>query len=223
MGVKRKANWGPSPSIKRVRQPVRTWPQTKYRPSVGFQANSKGVLTATSTRSFVTTRTVTSQANLISSVSAGVGIAWGFGLSDLPGYTEFTGLFDQYRIKEVELKIVPEYTDYTPNSNVGGSAFIYTSVDFDNATTPTLASIAESETCTLHKSNQPITIKIQPRTDFTLSGQTNAAMAPAGQWIDCASPAVTHYGVKAFIPQGTTNTGTWHCVCRYTCEFRNSR
>ena len=36
-----------------------------------------------------------------------------FSLNDLPGYTDFTALFDQYKIDRIEIEWCPEYTELT--------------------------------------------------------------------------------------------------------------
>jgi len=58
-------------------------------------------------------RTVTGQYDIVcDGINPSVG-SFNFSLNDLPNSTDFTNLFDMYRIDKVEIEFYPEYTELT--------------------------------------------------------------------------------------------------------------
>lgn len=47
--------------------------------------------------------------------------AFGMDLASLPGYSEFTAMFEQYRIKKIVFTLVPKYTEVLVNPQVTGN------------------------------------------------------------------------------------------------------
>jgi hypothetical protein len=118
-----------------------------------------------------------------------------FSLNSFVNYTEYTALFDQYRFDEIEAWIEPSTV---MSSSVGGTSY-YTAVDLDDGNTPTTSGDVSakqgalcSDTGTGHYH------RWQPHMAVAAySGAfTSYSNVPAG-FIDCASPGVQHYGLKA--------------------------
>lgn len=121
-----------------------------------------------------------------------------FTLSALPSYTDFTNLYDQYRVDKVRVDFYPRAT-----VNLLASPDVYnlmhTAVDHTDATVPTASTdILQydnhvSRQCYKHFS---ITLKPAPASTYW-SGSVASGYGPrAGAWIDSKSPGVTHYGIK---------------------------
>ena len=122
-----------------------------------------------------------------------------FTLNSLPNYTEFTNLFDQYRINKVTVQAFPRQTMETDTTNPAVNIFHY-AFDHTDVTAPS----AESDVCNMTitaASNRfkPFTMTLKPVAATTVyQGITANGYAPAkpSTWIDCKSYAVNHYGLK---------------------------
>lgn len=153
--------------------------------------------------------------------------SYSFQLSDLPNYTEFTGLFDAYRITGVEVIFYPVNTVNTTGAAVNPTQAI-TCVDFDGISGPTLVSDLEQyDTAKWHWGLRPIKRKLVPRVALAAySGAfTSYAEAKENQWIDCASPSVQHYGLFFGGPTALNASGaqSWQPVATYFLEFKRTR
>lgn len=116
-----------------------------------------------------------------------------FTLSLFP-VSAYTSLFDQYRIDELELWIEPRAAQ-------GATVFdtMYTCVDLDDANVPTSVSdVSLKQGALIGMGGSGRYHRWQPHMAVAVySGAfTSYGNEPAG-WIDCASPAVQHFGFKA--------------------------
>lgn len=157
--------------------------------------------------------------------------ALSFKLSDLPNYTEFTNLYDEYRIKAVKLHFVP-----TSNSNVaqdtsgttGGQTSVpalYTWIDTDDNTAPTqLTQGQQFQTFKAHGMLDRMRVRsLVPEVSTALySGSFTSYGQVKNQWIDNNSPSVVHYGLKYAIMNGTASYGALDIVATYYLEFRKA-
>lgn len=179
-------------------------------------------------RSQLTTLSVTY--NAIASAST---TAYDWTLSGIPGYTEFTNLFDQYRIRKIVMKFVPRFNsfsfaDYTSTSTEVPSWV--SAIDLDDSTPPTDADeLMQYATVKYHVWNRPFTRVIYPRTATAMySGAfTSYGSTPSKQWIDCASTGVKYYGLKlATTTYSSANSGeapSWDIIIDYYVQFRGMR
>lgn len=143
-----------------------------------------------------------------------------FALNDFVNRTEYTGLFDQYRIEEFEIWIEPIVSQSTVISNLG---YVSTAIDLDDSTTPTAVSQVEG------KQNAITTSALdghyhrwKPHMAIAAySGVfTSFASVPAG-WIDSGSPSVQHYGVK-FASSPTSVAIQFNAQLRARVAFRQA-
>lgn len=145
---------------------------------------------------------------LLTKAAADQGYAWPFALNQLPASNEFTSLFDKYRIKSIDATFT-----YWRQGDLGGSTlwptmFLY--MDDDDAIIPVSKTEAlqrmSVQRVTFSPTRQSITVRINPR--FIQSrGGVSTNLAPQNAWIDMATPAVQHYGVKAWIDYFNNSTG----------------
>ncbi len=126
--------------------------------------------------------------------------ALAFTLDSLPGYTEFTSLFDQYRITEALVKFVPLTLEFGPSTNPSVNfPVVYTVIDLDDNVTPvTTDELKQYDTCQVISNQNYFTRCVQPRAALAAySGAfTSYSQAPVSQWMDVASPSIQYYGVK---------------------------
>lgn len=135
-----------------------------------------------------------------------------FKFNELINYTEFTSLYDQYKITYVKIKMFYRFTSSEDVRGVTAPAggvsqntapqlprlFYY--VDYDDDTSPaTVNEIRENSKCVIRQfqMGKPITIRIRPRTaGLIFNGLTSAYDIGRRSWINCAYPDVPHYGLK---------------------------
>jgi len=138
-------------------------------------------------------------------------LQYSFALTDVINYTEFTSLFDQYKIKMVDFKIqMISNPDGATQTNVASGAnsvnwypkFWYIR-DYDgNVSADTLSEIKERVGVKFFvmKPNREYTIRIKPKVLVqTYKTLTTTGYAPKALWIDCASNNVPHYGLNAVV------------------------
>lgn len=141
-----------------------------------------------------------------------------FTISDLPSSTDFTNLFDQYRINKIVWKLIPKYTEValvpgsaTQNANLQQ---IHSVLDYDDATAPTsISQLTQYQNHKMTRGNQVHTRVLIPKVETMVNGASNAPKSYV--WIDCDDTTVFHRGVKFIVPSpGTTGTTLY-----YDAEF----
>lgn len=150
------------------------------------------------------------QIGALTPAAADKGWAWTFALSDLPNYTEFTALFDQYRLSLVELVFT-----WSPGTTVATSTFptLLIASDYDSAAVPASSSeIAQRRHITwVFSPSKPIaTFRLRPRVllDVGSGGSSGfSTLAPAREWIDLAFSTLTQRGAVAWIANFNTGLG----------------
>lgn len=135
-----------------------------------------------------------------------------FSLDQLPNFTEFTNLFDQYRINKVVLKLIPQFNQSTynvghPSSTIpsglpaGRNPRLFIANDYDDDTVPANADVLRQYANVKVypvMNNKTITHIITPATQM----QAYETLASTGyvpkfkQWINCSDNNVPHYAVK---------------------------
>lgn len=122
-----------------------------------------------------------------------------FALSQCPAPTDFTNLFDQYRIVKTQINFVPNYSGNTAGGIPGLYNIFYMAVDHTDVTSPTQASdVLQYDAHRLVQPYKPfsITFKPAPSSSFFNSTTTTGYGPRQGAWLDSSSPAVPHYGLK---------------------------
>jgi hypothetical protein len=119
-----------------------------------------------------------------------MGHAFPFALSLLPNYSEFANLFDSYRIRQVDIRLVHDY-QYNGTSTVP-TPTVWAWMDDDDAAIPTTKQVAlERQSVrpfTYSASKTVYSLSIQPR--WLIDGTNKASLAPRDMWIDMSQPSV---------------------------------
>lgn len=116
-------------------------------------------------------------------------------LNLLNNYADLTAVFDQYRIDEVELLMIPRFLNTTTGTNCGDQ---YSVVDYDDSGAATIATLLQYTNVVITSGSNGRRIRWKPHVAmaaYTGSAFTDFANV-TGQWIDSASADVPHYGVK---------------------------
>jgi len=143
-----------------------------------------------------------------------------FQLSQLDNLTGFVDIFDQYRIVQIEAWIMPRTTITTTTGNMGQ---LWSVVDYDDANATTIAFLHEFQNALVAPGYCAHYRKWQPHVAIAAySGAFTSFANEASPWIDCASPNVAHYALKAGVTV-TDAAYVWDMIARFTVEFRNTR
>jgi len=155
----------------------------------------------------------------ISVVSTGAPTAGGlsFSLNTLSQSSSFTGLFDRYRILNIQVQFNPTLTG---NLTVP----ITTAIDYDDAATPT-TEIAQRETALTVPTSRYFERSFTPRIAVaaysgTFTGYANMS---SKQWLDASSTGIQYYGLKYYIPgQAVTSSQVYTITVRYFLQCKNN-
>lgn len=147
-------------------------------------------------------------------------------LSLLSQVSEFTSLFDQYWIQQVQFVFRPQYLAVTLSAGIVVPC-LYAVVDFDDANPPSsVAELTEYGSCNTSMF-EVVTVTYQPHLAVAAySGSFGSYKNEPSNWIDCNSPAVQHFGVKWAIDpgiSGQTVLQQWTVIGRVKVAFRNVR
>lgn len=186
-----------------------TW---KYDATNGIVVNTQGLIA----KGAVTSSTLSTVGGLTGYYD--VGLAQWFQLSDVPSATDFTNLYDRYKITGVKLQIT--YLDNSAAVN-GLSVFpvLNYAIDYDDNSVPSSESQMQEKQDTKTKvliANKPINIFVKyPRYQAAAlnnAGTFDAAALSKG-YINCTYPTVKHSGVKFWISSIYSNAGS-QCAIR---------
>lgn len=153
-----------------------------------------------------------------------------FQLSDLPAYSEFTALYDQYKINCVvlswKLMNAPEAQGMQYNaSNYPEIIYCY---DYDtNAPASTLNQIRERGNCKqkILRPNSYMKMVIRPKiTTPVFNGALSFAYAVhRPSWIDCTNASVPHFGIQYAIDNFQNPNYVLTVEAKYYVSFRNTQ
>lgn len=134
-----------------------------------------------------------------------------FKLSDLPGSTEFTTLFDQYAITGVKLDFIPMADNISwqvANNGTGVSAPggpLLISPDYDDTAAPASANVMlERQNTKVVPVGRRHRMYIKPSYNLESFAPTTA-FSPRRGWIDTEFANVPHYGVKVWMAAPNIN------------------
>lgn len=137
---------------------------------------------------------------------------YSFTLSQLPNASEFTNLFDLYRINKILVRFVPNHN----SSDVAGTGSAQISnfhsvLDYNDATAPTsLDQMYEYQNWKFTRGTS-IHQRLWRPTTFDMvavSGGSSSANPQWRQWLSTSVTNIPHFGLKVGIEQSVLNTDT---------------
>jgi hypothetical protein len=144
----------------------------------------------------------------ISTTATSEGFTYSFALIDVINYTEFTAMFDQYKIHKVVFKIQmvsnPDaFLEVNGAVNSQNQTNWYPKIwyirDYDAGGAETLSSIKERVGAKffIMRPNKEVSITLKPCVAVqTYKTLTAAGYGPKRMWVDCANADVPHYGLQ---------------------------
>lgn len=205
---------------KRYKRTRKTYPKRRfYKKYRGSRFNRRGIKVHYFKRTVVSVSTDITNSGFQACIAGELNNT----LSELPNYTEFTDLYDSYKICAIKKKFV-----FNRNSAAVGTAGyeipqLITVNDFNQSST-VLASESEALQYASYKSvpmTRPITRYFRPCQLFTATGVVNAVKS---RWNPTANVAIEHVGLKHAYMTFNTSTGitlgqvktytTFYLACR---------
>jgi hypothetical protein len=150
-----------------------------------------------------------------------IGGAFEFALPDVSAYTDFTSLFDQYSIEQVDIEF-----DDVHNTSIGGAGIsslpqICYVPDFDDSAIPgnarAVSEYQRAKVWTFRGDGKPLKVSVQPRVAVPIYNGISApgyATGTAGMLYNVTTPTMPFYGMKLWfrnltsgptIAEGQTN------------------
>lgn len=158
------------------------------------------------------------------------GYATIFALSFIPNSSDFTNLFDQFRIDKVEFTFEMDIADGVLNSTTKWPRVVV-APDFNNQSAPLsendILQYEQSKQYQFSTSDRRFSVTLRPMVAATMfrTGVTSAyAMQPSG-WLDIATSDVPHYGLRYWVNNhNTTSFGSSRIrtYTRYWLSFKNA-
>lgn len=123
-----------------------------------------------------------------------------FALNSLTNYTEFTSLFDVYRIRKVVVTFICDRsTALVGAAAVAGSITpnLWVCSDYDDATPfATEGDWSQVEGAKYKQLDKPVTWTVYPRVAAAVYGGAFTSYGNTNMWVDLGSPGVQWYGIK---------------------------
>lgn len=133
-----------------------------------------------------------------------VGLGLPFALNAVTDSSDFTSLFDRYRIVGVKLKFMFDIND----ANITGAGvlpWITVAQDYDDATQPTTEQeVLKIQYAKSKRLDKPFSVYLRPKPQLiagNVAGSTTNAAIPnsSNLYFNCSDTSVVFYGLKAFI------------------------
>lgn len=175
-----------------------------------------GSTTMISRHAYVTTVTADASLTVYGSLS--------FALSDLPSYTEFTQLYDEYKIMKVVLSFYPVRATQVYTATLTIPVFIC-AVDHDDSTAPTnITTLLQYPGCRIKSSRNQFSVTIKPKVASAVYNGVTDAYSAKSQYVDCTYGSVPHYGFKYAIGSaGVASSVSYDIYAKYYVAFRGVR
>lgn len=127
-------------------------------------------------------------------INPSVGI-FNFSLNDLPSSSEFTSLFQLYRLDEVNIKWRPEYTELTDAALVSNAVNVgfNSAVSVIGATPVTVADVLQNSNCSTTSITKEHDVRFRPA--LLMDGTS-----PCYCFVSTASPSSNWWGLQYAIP-----------------------
>lgn len=142
-----------------------------------------------------------------------------FALADLPNYTEFTNLYDQYQIQSIKYTILPRFNSVSISDGVPET---WTIVDKDGTIPTSLSGFLQYQNLRI-KRGASTHIRVFKPTPLVnvYNGLTAGYSSPSKSiWIDTANATVPHWGLGIATPVSGTSDPAWDVRVEYRLAFK---
>jgi len=160
--------------------------------------------------------------NLFTSSSGGeTNFARGFTINDIQGVSSWLAVYDQYRIREVEIWLQPvsSTTSVPPVDN-----FRWLSVvDYDDNVSPSFNALLQYSNVTDSSRYEAVYRRFRPHVGLSVGTSSSSVVAAnvPSVWIDSGQTGPIHYGFKCSMTSTSTTTVITMRL-RFHLQFRNN-
>lgn len=160
--------------------------------------------------------------SLVASTTITQTATYAFALGDVSDSSNYVNVFDQFRIKQVQISFIPD----TIGANTTTVLPLISVIDYNDASPlATLAAVYEYDNVLTTQVGQIHTRTLNPTAStpvYNGSVFTAFAQSDNNQWIDTNSTTAQYYGVKTiWLPSAAS--AQYSVVARYLLQFRNTR
>lgn len=169
----------------------------------------------------------------ITSDSSGTATTGGlhFKLEDVPNYSEFTALYDAYKICAVKVNFIPiSNVTYSPDGTATASWSInyermFTAIDCNSSSVgSTIDELRQYRNCKWSKNNVVHSRFFYPKVQQTVETSIPSETTGKQPWISTTSASCSYYGLKyAFEQTNNDNNPRYRVECVYYMKFKAPR
>lgn len=142
--------------------------------------------------------------------------AFVFSLDMVPDYSEFTSLYDYYKINGIKIMFLPKQTQSVSIgsvNNADASSRFFSVLDFNDVTPPaTIDDLRQYQSCRM----TPV-LRIHKRYFKPRVQDSSGTYSPGNPWIDTSSPSKFYYGLKVGVDPIFSSSTT---AMEYTVEAK---
>lgn len=171
--------------------------------------------------------------NSIVETGANQHLAYSFKLDNVVNPSDFTNLYDMYRINKVTLFVEPLWDQAGSVASANPVNYRLRVVHDYNDNNPLTDEdqYLEYSNCKSYTAirNRSIKITLYPKINNTVEnvggGQAFTSMASNKVWLNMADDEVPHFGIKMFVPSSISNLGTtlFKVRAKYHLSMKNSK
>jgi hypothetical protein len=145
--------------------------------------------------------------------------------NQLPDFTEFTALFDAYRIRLIRYIFTPRPLEVQTGTTPRNDGMFICAPDHDDGNPTSFTQLQEYPGAQVVTPGQYFERVVSPSPNIAAySGVfTSFARAPNSTWIDAGSPGVIYYGLKYAITTTTIAQAYWDIQIQVLFECTNVR
>lgn len=146
-----------------------------------------------------------------------------FRLNQIPNYTEYLNMFDQYRLNMVKIKWRFNGDAQSIQTLAAGSTVTIPQLhwvnDYTDVSSLTIANLREYQNYKMRplQSNSPVTMLIRPKLLQPVGGGTNRV--PVKRWLPVTASNEDHFGIKTIVDCSYANGIGGDVVGTLTKEF----
>lgn len=165
---------------------------------------------------------------IISSPIADTPINMSFSLGDLTNASEFTTLYDQWKLNGVKIELIPKYSQSNPVENaittIVQQPNVHTVIDYDSSALLGMTDIVQYQNMKTTRGNAIHKRFLKPKVSYNILSATGASVrSPTTRaWIDCSATNVLYRGVLGTITSGNISC-SYDLKMTYYLAFKNVR
>lgn len=146
-----------------------------------------------------------------------------FNLNQLPSASEFTVLFDQYRIDKIKVVFMPRGDSAEAGTN-NNNTKLFTVLDYDDDTAvASIDALCQYENVKCSSVLKDHTRVLVPKfANAVYQSAVATAYGPSTGWLDCNNSTVPHYGIKYGV-SAVAGANIVDIKTTYYLSFKNTR